>query len=83
MSKLKIIKVYLRPHGGTTDFEEPLILRKGVDIGEVCDKLHRNFRSEFRFARVWGTSAKHPGQKVSITHTLHDEDVLTIVRPER
>ncbi len=83
MDNLKIIKVYLRPHGGVTDFEEPLILRKGVDIGEVCDKLHRNFRSEFRFARVWGTSAKHPGQKVSITHTLHDEDVLTIVRSAR
>ncbi len=81
--KLDLIKIYLKPQGGETDYDEPLIMRKGVDVGDVCDKLHRNFRSEFRFARIWGTSVKHPGQRVSINHVLHDNDVLTIIRSGR
>ncbi|MCY3411395.1 MAG: GTP-binding protein [Candidatus Heimdallarchaeota archaeon] len=80
---LKLIRIYLRPQGGETDFNEPLIIRKGADIGEVCDKLHRTFRKEFKFARIWGTSAKHPGQRVSLNHVLEDEDVLSIIRYTR
>ncbi len=80
MEKLSLIRIFMRPHGGETDYEEPLIIRSGSTIGDVCDKLHRNFRSEFRFARVWGTSVKHHGQRVSLNHHLEDEDVLTIIR---
>jgi ribosome-interacting GTPase 1 len=55
-------------------------MRKGVDIGDVCDKLHRSFRKDFRYARIWGKSAKHEGQKVSINHILADEDILQIIK---
>ncbi|MHA2031404.1 MAG: OBG GTPase family GTP-binding protein [Candidatus Kariarchaeaceae archaeon] len=82
-NKLHLIKLYLRPHGGETDYEEPLIVRFGSTVGDICDKLHRKFRDEFKFARVWGTSVRHPGQKVSLNHPLEDEDVLTIVRSLR
>ncbi len=80
---LKLIRIYLRPQGGETDFDEPLIIRDGSDIGEVCDNLHKDFRKEFKFARVWGNSAKHPGQRVSLNHVLKDEDILTIIRYTR
>lgn len=80
---LKLIKIFLRPQGGETDYEEPLIVRKGSTVGEICDKLHKKFREEFKFARVWGLSARHSGQKVSLNHTLKDDDVLTIVRSTR
>ncbi|MFV2013991.1 MAG: TGS domain-containing protein, partial [Candidatus Heimdallarchaeota archaeon] len=66
-----------------TDYEEPLIVRFGSTVGDICDKLHRKFRDEFKFARVWGTSVRHPGQKVSLNHSLDDEDVLTIIRSTR
>lgn len=81
--QLKLIKVYLKPHGGEIDYDEPLIIQFGSTIGDVCDKLHRNFRDEFRFARVWGASVKHPGQKAMLHHKLVDEDVLTIIRSSR
>lgn len=82
-NSLQLIKLYLRPHGGETDYEEPLIVRFGSTVGDICDKLHRKFRDEFKFARVWGTSVRHSGQKVSLNHPLKDEDVLTIVRSTR
>jgi small GTP-binding protein len=76
---LDMIQVFLKPQGGEADLEEPLIMRKGTDVGEVCDKLHREFRAKFRYAQVWGTSAKFPGQTVGIDHTLIDGDVLSII----
>ncbi|MFO1533798.1 MAG: TGS domain-containing protein, partial [Thermoplasmatota archaeon] len=50
-----------------------------TDVGQVCDILHREFRRKFRFANVWGKSAKFPGQVVGIDHKLKDADILTIV----
>ena len=51
----------------------------GSSIGEVCDNLHRDFKRLFRYGQIWGTSAKFPGQHVSIDHKLVDGDVLSIV----
>lgn len=78
-STLGFIRLYLRPRGGTTDFEEPLIILDGSTVGEVCDILHREFRNRFRFANIWGKSARFPGQIVGINHKLMDEDILTII----
>ena len=76
---LKFIRLYMRPQGGKTDFEEPLVIKKDSTVGMVCDGLHRDFRRKFRYALVWGKSAKFPGQIVSINHVLKDKDVITIV----
>ena len=79
-NELKFIRVYLRPKGGETDFKEPLIIRKGNTVGDVCNKLHRNMKKDFRFGLVWGKSVKFGGQRVSLNHVLIDEDVLTVVK---
>jgi len=33
----------------------------------------------FRYARVWGHSVKHPGQRVGLLHRLKEGDLLTII----
>jgi ribosome-interacting GTPase 1 len=76
---LGFIRVYLKPHGGEADLEEPLIIRRGSTVEDICNKLHRDFAQKFRYARVWGRSVKHPGQRVGITHKMIDEDLLTII----
>ena len=78
--KLDFIRIYMRPKGGETDYKEPLIVRDGSTILDVCNKLHRDLKKEFRFALVWGKSVKFGGQRVGINHKLLDEDVLTIVK---
>ena len=79
-NELKFIRIYLRPKGGETDFKEPLIVRKGNTVADVCNKLHRNMKKDFRFGLVWGKSVKFEGQRVSLNHVLIDEDVLTVVK---
>jgi len=77
--KLGFIRIYLKPQGQPPDMDEPLIVRSGSTIGDICDKLHRDFRKRFRYSLVWGDSAKHKGQHVGVEHTLYDNDILTII----
>jgi small GTP-binding protein len=78
--KLDFIRIYMRPKGGETDYEEPLITRDGSTILDICNKLHRDMRKDFRYALVWGKSVKFGGQRVGLHHILQDEDVLTIIK---
>lgn len=76
--KLDFIRVYMKEPRKEADMIEPLIIRRDSSIKDVCDKTHKDFAKKFRFARVWGTSAKHPAQRVMLRHRLKDKDVLEL-----
>lgn len=76
---LGFMRVYLKPVGGPADMEEPLIIRSPATVEDVCNRLHRDFSDKFRYAKVWGESAKHNAQRVGLTHKLADGDVLSVV----
>ena len=78
--KLNLIRIYLKPQRGKPDYEEPMIVRRGSRIGDICNKLHRDFKDKFRYAKIWGTSVKFGGQKKGLEHVLYDRDVLTIIK---
>ena len=77
--RLDFVRIYMRRRSGETDFEEPMIMKNGSTILEVCNKVHRGMKEEFRYALVWGKSVRFGGQRVGLAHRLMDEDVLTIV----
>ncbi|MDD1712482.1 MAG: GTP-binding protein [Methanoregulaceae archaeon] len=77
--RLGFIRVFLKPHGEEADLEEPLIIRTGSTVADVCRRLHRDFVDRFRYARVWGESVRHPGQRVGLTHRIIDGDLLSII----
>lgn len=76
---LDLIRVLLKPRSGEPDRDDPLILRKGSTVGDAAKRIHRDLAEGFRWARVWGPSAKHEGQQVGVDHELCDGDALTIV----
>ena len=76
--RLDFIRIYLRPKGGHADKVEPLIMKNGSSVLDVCNKLHREMKKELRYARIWGNSVKFGGQRVGLAHSLMDEDILTI-----
>ncbi|KAI8835110.1 developmentally-regulated GTP-binding protein 1-like protein [Chytridium lagenaria] len=45
-----------------------------------CNTIHKAIIREFKYALVWGSSAKHQPQKVGKEHELQDEDVVQIVK---
>ncbi len=78
-NSLDFIRVYCKEVNEKADLEEPLIMRKGSTIREMCQRLHKDFVTNFRYAKVWGTSAKFPGQVFKQPrHTLQDGDIVEI-----
>ena len=78
--RLRLIKVYLKPRNGSPDFEEPLIVAAGSTIFDVCQKIHRKFAGEAKYALVSGTSVRFSPQRVGMDHVVQDRDIVTIVK---
>ena len=75
---LELIRIFLKQPDRKADVDKPMIMRKNTTVKIVCEKIHRDFINKFKFARVWGKSAKFPGQKFMFDHKLTDEDVLQL-----
>ncbi|KAM0120842.1 Ribosome-interacting GTPase 2 [Aspergillus fumigatus] len=65
--------------GEDPDFSEALIVRSNSTIEDVCDSIHRTLKETFKYALVWGASARHIPQRVGLGHVVADEDVVSIV----
>jgi small GTP-binding protein len=76
---LRLIRIFMKPVGKKPDYQQPMILKEGQTVADACRHIHRDFYRNFRYASIWGPSAKHAGQKVGLEHVLKDQDVLTIV----
>lgn len=76
--KLDFMRVYLRPQGEKGD-DEPLIVKRGSTVEDICMKLHTDFKEKFRYARIWGPSSRFPQQQVGLDHILHEGDTVRII----
>ncbi len=77
--KLEFIRIYCKEARKKADMEVPLIMRKGNTLMDVCLKLHKDFASKFRFARIWGKSVKFPGMIIRrLEHAVQDNDIVEI-----
>jgi len=78
-TRLNFIRVFLKEIGKKPDLEEPMVLRKGTTLADVCNRIHRDFVKKFRFAKIWGKSAKFPGQQFrNLDKKLEDGDIVEI-----
>ncbi|MBI4150366.1 GTP-binding protein [Candidatus Woesearchaeota archaeon] len=76
--KLNFIRVYCKEVGKKADMDVPMIMRKGQSIKDMCEKLHRDFVTKFKYAKVWGKSSKFPGQRFLLNHELVDNDIVEL-----
>jgi len=76
---LRFIRIYMKPQGMEADMVEPLVIKDGSDVGMICDSIHRDFRKNFRYALIWGKSARFPGQIVGLDHKVADQDIVTVI----
>ena len=72
------MRIYMKEPRKEADLKLPLIIFTRAKIEDVCHKLHKDFVSKFKFARVWGKSAKFPGQRLMLNHVLQDGDILEL-----
>ena len=73
-----LLRVHLR-QGDRTD-PEPVALPDGATVTEVADSVHHDLAAAFVGARIWGPSARFPGQRVGRDHAVRDGDTVEILR---
>ena len=76
---LDMVRIFTKKHGAHPDFMKPFVVKTGADVEHICNRIHKDIKARFKYAMVWGRSAKHQPQRVGINHSLEDEDVLQIV----
>ncbi|ALU11564.1 TGS domain-containing protein [Ignicoccus islandicus DSM 13165] len=74
---LDLVRVYTKkPNGDVAD--KPLVLKKGATVRDVAKSIHSRMLEGFKYAKVWGPSAKYPGERVGLDHEVADGDVIEI-----
>jgi small GTP-binding protein len=68
-----LVRVHLRGD------EDPVALQPPVTVRDVADSIHHELGARCEGARVWGPSARFPGQRVGPAHVLGDGDSVEIV----
>lgn len=76
--QLNLSRVFTKKRGIRPVFNDPLVVRSDSTVGDLCHSIHRDFKDKFKYALVWGSSAKHSPQKCGLTHKIHDEDVVSL-----
>ncbi|MHA1940206.1 MAG: GTPase [Candidatus Hodarchaeales archaeon] len=76
-SQLGKIRIYTRNSAGDIA-ERPIILEKGSTVQNSIEVLSKKMLKFFRFARIWGRSAKFDGEKVGLDRVLEDGDVIQV-----
>ncbi len=75
--RLRIIRVYSKIPGKDADRSNPFVLKAGQTVFDMAGRVHRDFPSKLKSAKVWG-SAKFPGQPVEKDFQLADGDIVEL-----
>ncbi|PPQ63707.1 hypothetical protein CVT24_004287 [Panaeolus cyanescens] len=51
--ELRLVKIYTKKRGAHPDLSDPICLRKGATIEDVCNGIHRSLAANFRYGLVW------------------------------
>ena len=68
-----LVRVHLRDGG------DPVALEPPATVLDVADTIHHELRERCTGARVWGPSARFPGQQVGRAYELSDGDSVEIL----
>lgn len=73
---LDIIRIYTKEPSSKEPSKKPLVVKSGTNVIEIAKKLHLEIYKKFKYAQIWGPSAKYPGERVRPTHILMDGDII-------
>jgi len=74
---LSLVRIYTKIPGKKPDLDRPFVLPVNSTILDVANLVHKDFSSNLRFARIWGTGV-FDGQCVERDHIVKDRDVIEL-----
>lgn len=66
-SKLGFIRVYLVGADEKPNFASPVVAKKSDTLGDIEQKLSSDLVERKKLAKIWGASARFPGQEVPLS----------------
>ena len=75
---LGIIRIYTKEPAEKEPSKKPIVVGEGTRVVDVAKELHSELYKRFRYARMWGPSAKYPGEKVGSGHLIKEGDIIEI-----
>lgn len=73
----RLLRVYAKQPGKPADLDQPFVLHEGDTVGVLCERIHKDFAQNLKFARIWGAHT-FEGQRVIADFVLHDKDVVEL-----
>jgi ribosome-interacting GTPase 1 len=74
---LQIARIYTKEPGKEPS-TNPIVTKNGVKVGALAKMIHNDFYERFKYARIWGPSAKFPNEKVGIDKELLDGTIIQL-----
>jgi ribosome-interacting GTPase 1 len=74
---LKIARIYTK-EPGKDKATIPIVVRSGIKVGDLAKIIHNDFYDRFKYARIWGSSANFPNEKVGIDRELLDGTIIQL-----
>ena len=74
---LDIVRVYTKAPGKKPDLTAPFTMPRGSTVVEVAATVHKDFATNLKFARIWGTE-KYDGQMVQRDYVVQEGDVIEL-----
>lgn len=71
-------KIRVQTRVGHKIAPKPIVLQEGSTVEDVARTIHKDMVRKFRFAKIWGPSARFEGQQVGLEHVLKDTDVVEV-----
>jgi len=75
--KLGLIRIYTKEPGKEPE-RRAMVMEAGATVEDAAGHVHNEFVKFFKYARIWGNSIKHEGERVGPNHLLEDGDILEI-----
>ncbi len=76
--RLGFMRIYMKKIGEEPNLSEALVVKTNSTVRDVAERIHKDFKSDLKYARIWGHSAKFPGQRVGLMHILKDKDIVEL-----
>ena len=76
--QLELMRIYTKEPWEDKPASRPLVLKRGATVQDVAEHIHSKLAKNLKYAKVWGSSVKHPGEKVGRDHVLADGDIVEL-----
>ena len=70
--KLNLSRIFLVRRDEEPNTNNPLIIKKGINLKQVAQKIGPEFAEDKKKAKIWGPGSKYEGQEVSMNNRTED-----------